>query len=225
MCCCVGILRPYSRSTRSPDPPMSAAGSKVARLSASILRSPITGNDMVRATRTLTVRGSQPLSIGQAQSTRLAPLSDANRAASRDGLPTAPKGRKVTGAAARAAASAAFAAARCTATIIPASPTPRAVSRTVTPKASPIATEPPSALGPHCRRGLEIDREPSEQWSSDQVPKRDLDSRRLSDRTRPPDGNPGPAPRTTEGSARDSRGPARVGRGGCLAGSLPRCVE
>jgi hypothetical protein len=89
---------------------MSAAGSKVARLVALTMTDPTIGTLSECATTTSTVRGFQLSSTGQVHRTSETPFNDANRAASCVGDPRAPNGRKVTGAAASAAASAALAA-------------------------------------------------------------------------------------------------------------------
>ena len=77
-----------------------------------------------RSTSTSTTRERQLRSIGQRQDVSTAPFAAANRPASEAGLPLAPKGRNVTGAAASAAASAAAAACKRAARASPTSATP-----------------------------------------------------------------------------------------------------
>ncbi len=128
---------------------MRRIGSNVARAVACTATFPIPSTDTDRVTVTSTVRGFHDASIGHTHRTRRAPLSEANLAASWAGVPVAPKGRNVTGAAASAAASAAFDAAVYPAIAVPTAAT--ATTRTTTSPTTPMPTtsEPRSPFGPH----------------------------------------------------------------------------
>ena len=90
---------------------------------------------MVTATSTSTILEDQLGSVGHLHLTRVAPFSIANLCASSAGEPSLPKGRKVTGAAARAAASAA-----ATARPRPADTTPPAAAAVAKSTSSPAMT-------------------------------------------------------------------------------------
>ncbi len=87
----------------------SAAGANSARLEARTVMVPRPNSSTRRSTTTSTTRGRQLRSTGHEHLVSTAPFAAARRRASIAGLPAAPNGRNVTGAAASAAASAAAA--------------------------------------------------------------------------------------------------------------------
>mgnify|MGYP001819389978 CR=1 FL=1 len=185
---------------------MRRIGSNVARAVARTVTFPIPSTDTDRATVTATVRGFHDASTGHTHRTSRAPLSAANLAASRAGVPFAPKGRNVTGAAASAAASAAFDAAVYPAIAVPTAAT--AITRTTTSPttATPTATDPRSPFGPHDGAGGQFDREASEEGGGHPMAQRDLHRRRFADRRRPRDRDTGPRPGITEGAPHRGNG-------------------
>ena len=165
-----------------PHGPRRAAGANVAFDVARTVTSPMPRIDTVLVTVTTTVLVSQERSTGQRQAMSVAPLAVANRAASWVGVPVAPKGRNVTGAAASAAASAAPAALVYAPIPAPTAPTATMSTTTTPARATPSPTEPFSPF--HTHRGVRraLDGEPAEDRGSNVVTPCDGDRCAFTDR-------------------------------------------